>query len=79
MGKKRVAAAYIFGQKYKDLAQINIIEEVSVPPPYAFKLSPNFSEHRKLDPRDYYKLLETVFFSSHPLKTKTARSSLANC
>ena len=80
MGKKRVAAAYIFGTKYKELSQIKIIEELTDPPQCAFQISSIIGEHGKLTPRDVYnKILKKEFLLSHPEKTKTSRASIAKC
>ena len=73
MGRKRVAAAYIRGEKYKKLVNYQIVEDLATPQLVTFKLSTNVTENGKLKPDEVYnKILEGEFFISHPERTKFA-------
>ena len=80
MGKKRVAAAYIFGEKYKELVQTQVDDELANPSEFVFAPSPNITDNGKLSPREVYnKILEQVFYLSPPEKTKTHRDKVSEC
>ena len=80
MGKKRVAAAYLFGEKYVGLTQTVITDELTNPSQVAFDSSPNIGDNCKLKPSEVYqKILDKDFLLAHPEKTKTSRSPISVC
>ena len=81
MGKKRVAAAHLQGERYyKNLVNMEIIEELATAPRFQFPISSNIEANGKLTAKEVYsKILEGGFFISPPEKTKTSRATISKC
>ena len=80
MGKKRVAAAHLRGERYKSLVNMEIIDDLATGRKYNFPVSSNLEANGKLPAREVYlKILEGEFFISPPEKTKTSRATVSKC
>ena len=80
MGKKRVAAAHLHGERYKSLVNMEIPEELAIASKFQFPLSSTIEANGKLTAKEVYvKILEGEFFISPPEKTKTERNKVSQC
>ena len=80
MGKKRIAAIHLHGENYKTLKTMEICDDLVVPSPVPFPLSPTAEDNSKLLAREVYlKIIEGTFRIAPPEKTETTRNSVSKC
>ena len=80
MGKKKLAASYIFGNQYQKLSEVVICTELSSSKETVFDISPRVEDNGKLNPKEVYmKILDGLFFISEPERTKTERAVVSPC